>query len=111
MNPEPNPNAATAQAQGLIATLFDFSFSSFVTTKFIKFIYGLAIFIAAAGVLSFIAFGFSAGFIKGLFCVIVSPVVAFVYLFLARMWTEVIIVLFRIAEHLRSIDAKMPPRA
>src|SRR5947207_410107 len=47
MDQEPNANASAAdQAQGLIATLFDFSFSSFVTTKFIKFIYGLAMLIA-----------------------------------------------------------------
>ena len=109
MNPE--PNTAADQTKGLIATLFDFSFSSFVTAKFIKFIYGLAIFVAVVGVLSFIVFGFSGGFFRGLLCLIVSPVVAFIYLLLARMWTEMIVVAFRIADHLRSIDAKTPPRA
>jgi len=111
MNQEPNPTTAASQTTGIIATLFDFSFSTFVTTKFIKFIYGLAMLFAAVCVLMFIGFGFRQGFLMGFFCLIVSPVVAFIYLFLARMWTEMIIVAFRIAEHIRSIDEKTPPRA
>jgi len=112
MNPEPNASASAAdQAQGLIATLFDFSFNSFVTTKFIKLIYVLFMLVAGGAVLVFIGIGFKGGFMQGILCLILSPVVAFIYLFFARMWTELIIVVFRIAEHLRSIDAKTPPRA
>jgi glycerol-3-phosphate acyltransferase PlsY len=115
MNQEPNTNAAAQvpiadEAKGLIATLFDFSFSSFVTTKFIKFIYALFLLAAVVGVVGFVIHGFSGGFMTGLLSLLVSPLVAFVYLFLVRMWTEMIVVIFRIAEHLRSIDAKTPPR-
>ncbi len=99
-----------ADEQGLISTLFDFSFRSFITTKFIKFIYGILVFGAGLGVIAFIIGGFRAGIFQGLFHVLFSPIIALLYLIFVRMWTELIIVAFRIAEHLRSIDAKTPPR-
>lgn len=111
MNPETDSNAPAAkQAQGFIATLFDFSFSSFITTKFIKIIYGIALLGAALGVLAFILAGFSGGFMQGIFCLIVSPIVAGLYLIAVRMGTEMMVVGFRIAEYLRSIDSKLPPK-
>ncbi len=112
---EPNANAPThdsvqADEQGLISTLLDFSFSSFITTKFIKFIYAILVFGAGLGVIAFIIGGFRAGLLQGLFHVLVSPIIGLLYLIFVRMWTELIVVAFRIAEHLRSIDAKTPPR-
>ncbi len=115
MNQEPNTNAPTydpapADEQGFIATLFDFSFSSFITVKFIKFIYGILLFGAGLGVLAFILAGFHSSFLQGLFCLLVSPIVAAIYLIFVRIGTEAVVVAFRVAEHLRSIDAKTPPR-
>jgi uncharacterized membrane protein len=70
MNQDPGTNApgrpvGADAAQGLVSTLFDFSFSSFATTKFIKFIYGLLLVFAALGVLILVVSGFSVVFSRG----------------------------------------------
>ena len=85
--------------KGLFAALFDLSFTEFVTTRVIKFLFLVGILFAALGTLALIVAGFTAGFFKGLFALIVSPLVFLLYSILARMWCELIIVVFRIAEN------------
>ena len=112
MNQEPNPNPSVAkQAEGLIATLFDFSFSSFVTVKFMKLVYGLFMLMAVVPVLIFIGLGLKGGLVMGLCTLFLSPFVGFIHLVVARVFTEMIFVAFRMVEHLQSLDEKMPPAA
>lgn len=89
--------------KGFIGALFDFSFSEFVTTKIIKFLYGLFLILIALGTLFglFMALFtmFRTSFLLGFFQLILVPILALIYLILARAWTEIIIVLFRIAEN------------
>ena len=82
-----------------LSALFDFSFSEFITTKIIKVLYGIGIVGAAIGALAFIIGGFSASAGKGILFLILSPIVFFVYVILARVWLEIVIVLFKIAEN------------
>ncbi len=92
--------------KGFFGSLFDFSFSSFVTTKLIKVVYGIQMVIAVLAALGLIVTGFMQGTGYGIGALVLSPIAFFVYLILARVWCELVIVLFRIAEHTRDIASK-----
>lgn len=95
------------QRKGFLASLFDFSFSEFITTKIIKILYGIGIFFAGLMALFVIvaAFRESPGYgILGL--LILAPLVFLLHVIIARVWLEVIIVIFRIAEYARDIAAQ-----
>ena len=81
-----------------LSTLFDFSFSEFIAPKIIKILYAIGIFIVALATLVFILSGFSTGFGRGIFMLIVSPIVFLIYAIFVRVSMEIIIVLFRIYE-------------
>ncbi len=85
--------------KGFIGSLFDLSFTEFVTTRVIKVLYVLAIIMAALVTLALVITGFAGGVGGGLLALILSPVVFLLYVLMARIWLEVIIVLFRIAEN------------
>jgi hypothetical protein len=89
---------------GVFATLFDFSFNEFVTTRLIKFLYALGMIVAAVGSLGFVVRGFASSIGTGFVCLLVSPMAFLLYVLLIRIWLEVLIVIFRIAEHLREIE-------
>ncbi len=87
--------------------LLDFSFSNFVTTKLIKFIYGLALVFAVLAffgmVIAGIALMFSDGVGAGLAFLCTSPFILFMMILLARVYSEFIIVIFRIAENMSEL--------
>jgi len=85
--------------RGPISMLFDLSFTEFVTTRIIKIIFIIGIVLAAILAFALIIGGFSAGTGRGILFLILSPLVFLFYVLLARIWCEVIIVLFRIAEN------------
>ncbi|GAA4353199.1 DUF4282 domain-containing protein [Angustibacter luteus] len=87
------------QAKGFLATLFDFSFTSFLTLRFLKVIYTVLVVLVLLGGLSiFIAFASRGvgGFIAGL---VLAPLLALVYLVIARISLEVVALFFRIGEN------------
>jgi len=92
--------------KSFLGALFDFSFSQFVTTRIIKVLFGLAIFLAAVATIFYIAGSFASSVPLGILILILSPVIFLIYVILARVWLEVIIVLFRIAEHVGEIAKK-----
>lgn len=84
---------------GFVSRLFDFSFRTFVTTSIIKILYVLAL--AGAVIVTLLVFagfarGGAAGAVLGL---IVAPIVLAVSVIVARVYMEILIVLFRIAEN------------
>ena len=89
--------------QDFFSTLFDFSFSEFVTTKIIKVIYGIGVLFAGIVAIAFIVKGFDASAFLGILALIVSPVVFIIYIILIRVWLEVVIVLFKISEDVRDM--------
>ena len=98
----PLPN--TASAQGFLASLFDMSFTSFVTTKLIKVLYVLGILGAGLMALSIATSGFARGAGTGLLAlIIVAPIVFFLCVIYSRVILELIIVVFRVAEHVAEI--------
>ena len=86
--------------QSFLGNLFDLSFSNFVTTRLIKVLFVLGI--AGSGIWSLmILVGLMSqhrilGFLLG---VIVAPIVFAVGVLVARVYTELLIVAFRIAEN------------
>lgn len=94
---------------GLIRTLFDLSFSTFITTRVVKFLYGLAIVVGAIfALVSYAGLVIGAqGFVGTAGAAIVGlPLVALGYLVgiaLVRIGYEMIIVLFRIAENVQTV--------
>jgi hypothetical protein len=89
----------TAQ-KGFFASLFDMSFTEFVTTRIIHVLYIIAIVLAGIGALTILGSGFAsgrgAGILGGL---VLAPVMFLFWVLCARVWLEVIIVAFRIAEN------------
>lgn len=94
------------EAKGVIANLFDLSFKEFVTPKLIKILYVvflvLGALIALVMLISSVMSG-SFGIIGGL---IGAPVFFVVYLFTTRVWLELLLVIFAIEKHLRSMSEK-----
>lgn len=86
-----------------IGDLFDFKFKKFVTTEVVRILYGLSMivaFFAAAGM----AIGaFTQGTAYGLVMVVVAVIAFLFYVTLARVWLEVMVVIFRIAENTQKI--------
>ncbi len=90
-----------AAKSGFFGSLFEFSFSEFVTPRLISLLYGVSIFVAGALTLTFIGGGFGTHPILGLLALIISPLVFLFLVIVYRVQMEVIIVMFRIAEHTR----------
>jgi thiamine transporter ThiT len=87
-----------------LRALFDFSFSKFVTSQLIRWLYGFAILMSCIGALVLVitvgdSRGVAAGLIAGTLYFLVSVV-------LARVFLEIVIVIFRIAEYLREMSGR-----
>ncbi len=83
--------------------LFAFSFQTFVTPTIVSIIYGILVVLAGLGAIGFIIRGFALQWWVGLLALIASPIVFILYMVFARIWLEVVVVLFRIAEDLNAI--------
>ncbi len=96
--------ASHASAKGFVGSLFDFGFTSFVTPKVVKVVYVLIMAGLALAELGYLLFAFRESVIFGIISlVILCPLSFFVYLALWRILLELFIVVFRIADDLRSI--------
>lgn len=98
-------NAAShASAKGFVGSLFDFGFNSFVTPKVVKVLYVLITAGLALAELGYLLFAFKTSTIFGIISlVILCPLTFFVYLALWRVLLELFMVVFRMADDLRSI--------
>jgi hypothetical protein len=81
------------------ASLFDMSFSEFVTIRLIKILYILGIASAVFIGLSMLITGFSNGIGPGIVSLVVTPLVVGIYILMVRIWLELIVVMFKIAEN------------
>jgi len=86
--------------KGFIGSLFDLSFTEFVTTRIVKILYILSIIGSGMMGIALIIGGFAAeSGAAGILSLILGPVVALLYILTARVWLELVIVIFRIAEN------------
>jgi hypothetical protein len=96
--------ASHASAKGFVGSLFDFGFTSFVTPKVVKVVYVLIMAGLALVEAGYLIFAFRTSPAFGIISlVILCPLSFFVYLALWRILLELFIVVFRIADDIRSI--------
>jgi hypothetical protein len=89
-----------------VESLLDFSFTSFVTSKIIKLLYGLSILGAGLTAVIMIVCAFAMSALAGIFTlVIVAPLAFAIIVIYSRVLLEIIIVVFRISEHAAEIAA------
>jgi Domain of unknown function (DUF4282) len=94
-------------AKDFFASLFDFSFTAFITSKIIKLLYALSVVGAGLSALAFITSGFSNSVALGVVMLLIGgPLYFFLVVISARVFLEIIIVLFRMAEHIAEIAAQ-----
>jgi hypothetical protein len=83
---------------GFFAKLFDYSFNSFITTSIVRAVYVLATILAGiASVAVFVALAREGGSLA-LTGVVAAPLIFFLVLINARLYLELVIVIFKIAE-------------
>jgi hypothetical protein len=102
--PAGRPRPGGGGSRGFIGSLFDFSFSSFVTPRIIKALYALFVVAAAVTSLIFIVFAFrvSTGF--GIFTLLVlAPIGFLLWVAFYRVILEFYMVTFRMAEDIRDL--------
>jgi hypothetical protein len=88
--------------RGFFSSLFDLSFTSFITTKIIKVIYVLTLIGIGMVALVFIVGAFRDSVGLGVFVLLIgAPIGALIYTIYARVILEFIIQVFRISELLR----------
>ena len=83
---------------GVIATLFDFSFTEFLTLKVVRLVYAVAVLgggLAAAGI-GLVGFGRSV--LTGLWTLLLATFLYLLGLVITRMWLEAAVVFFRLAD-------------
>jgi hypothetical protein len=87
---------------GFFRSLFDLSFTSFITTKIIRLVYVVALVIVAVSALILVVVAFREDTVYGVLALlIVAPLGALIYIVLTRLWLEIVIQVFRITELLR----------
>lgn len=86
--------------KGIFASIFDFSFTEFVTTRIIKIIYIISIILSCvAGILVIFAGLFADSGLIGVLSLVFGPLLTLLYILFSRIGLEMVIVVFRIAEH------------
>jgi uncharacterized membrane protein len=95
----------TSDAKGFLGSLFDFSFTSFVTPKIVKVIYVLVTIWTVIWALIFLRFGFKYGGAAGGFFTlfVVDPILVVLTLGAYRMVLELFMVVHRMHEELKAI--------
>ena len=93
-----------ADERNFFAALFDFTFTSFITTKIIKVLYVLVMIMIGLSALLFTFDAFKLNATFGLLTLVIGdPLFIIVVLALWRLYLEFYIVVFRIAEDIRAL--------
>ena len=98
-----------SEYKGFLAVLFDLSFSEFITAKLIKLLYVIAIGLSGLVALGVLIYGFTSGGFMAVLGLILAPIVFVLYVLNARIWLELIMVVFRIAENTSEIARQGKP--
>jgi hypothetical protein len=88
--------------ESFFSKLFDFSFKEFITLQIVKYLYILGIIFAVITALGMISGGFMAmkyDFGRGIFGILMSPLVFILLTLFSRLVLEALVATFRIAEN------------
>jgi uncharacterized membrane protein len=91
------------ELKALVALLFDFSFKEFLTPRLVRMIYALSLVVALVSALAWMFSGFQVGILYGFFTLVTGPVAFAVYVLGARVMMELVLAVFRIAEHVERL--------
>ncbi|MBM3324923.1 MAG: DUF4282 domain-containing protein [Calditrichaeota bacterium] len=92
------------QAKGFWGSLFDFSFTDFITSKIIRILYVLLIIAAVVAALAAIVAGFTKSALLGVVTLLILGPLGFILAMICiRVYLEIILVIFRIAENTAEI--------
>lgn len=95
----------------ILASLFDPSFSEFITVRIINVIFIISIVFSAICSFNFLLAGLaSRSVLVGLGAVIISPILFILYVLAARVLLELILVIFRIAENTSALRKEKKSR-
>jgi hypothetical protein len=95
--------AGAPSSHGFFGALFDLSFTSFVTAKLIKVLFVLAIIVVALAAVGFVVLAQNQPSPAPVVSIIIAPIAFFIYIILVRVQLEILIVIFRMSEHLAEI--------
>ncbi|MHB1535987.1 MAG: DUF4282 domain-containing protein, partial [Acidimicrobiales bacterium] len=100
----------TSGTKGFFASLFDFSFESWITPKIIKVVYAIVIVFAGLMALLFVVGAFRVNAVVGVFTLlIIAPLLFFFYVIIYRVGLEVVMAIFAIAENTRHLRVNAAP--
>lgn len=84
--------------KGFLASLFDFSFSSFITPKVVKFVYALSVVVLVSVWVVFLIGSFVTSPGAGLMVLVLGPIGLLLYLCFIRMTLEFYVAVVRMSE-------------
>lgn len=107
----PMDQVSTEDAKGFFGALFDFSFGSYITLKFIKLIYIVATALIGLVVLVFVVMGLASGNAGTILAsIIMVPLFGLFYLIWTRIMLEIVAIIFAIGGDASSIRALLEAR-
>lgn len=89
----------TMETKGFFAGLFDFGFTSFITLKFLRLIYGVLVVLIVLFGVGFLIAGLSQGGGTAVAAIFLAPLGTLLYLIFTRISMEVVALFFRIGEN------------
>lgn len=102
-----DPVDQSHESVGLLDALLDLSFKTAITPKIVQVLYIVGLIAAALFTGRWALASFQRdGIMGGMTSLLFAPVLFILYALLTRILLEVVVALFRILEHLRSIDRK-----
>lgn len=94
----------------MLKTLLDYRFTRFITVNIIQVLYVIGAAVALFFTLASVVISFQAGAVMGILALLFAPVVFLIYVLILRVYLELIVVIFRIAENTRiSAEASSKP--
>lgn len=110
MNAEPPSSSVLSslwqQIRAVLDLVLDLSFKRFVTPRLVRMLYVLSLLAAAFYAFSYMFSGFTTGTFTGIFQMVTAPLAFLLYLIVARVTVELILAIFRIADHLAPLEGE-----
>jgi hypothetical protein len=103
----PSAERKLMQAKGFFGSLFDYSFSSFITSRIVKVLYVLTTIVVALWTLVIILLAFKASATLGILALlIIGPIFFVIAMIYVRVGLELLMVIFRIHENVEEINQR-----
>jgi hypothetical protein len=97
--------------KGFLARLFDFSFEEFVTPTVITIVFVLMVAVSVLFMAGSLLSALSEGGATALVGLIMAPIGFLLWVLIARMWLELVAVIFRLAQLVENIERELRSRS